>query len=127
MFYSFRQNNSGGSFVVDSDVDIHVIVEAPDESSALTAFECHRGYFDGVDKGLDCECCGDRWSTYCEELGKLNVETAADSREDFAVKTPSMRFMSDCVVYLADGRRKFGNFRLLAELDEVLDEMMEDV
>ena len=25
-------------------------------------------YFDGCDIGLDCSCCGDRWSDYADEI-----------------------------------------------------------
>ena len=25
-------------------------------------------YFDGVKAGRDCECCGDRWNKYCDEI-----------------------------------------------------------
>lgn len=46
MFYTFAQNNSGGSFVIAESIGI---------------------YFDGVECDLDCECCGDRWSRYCDE------------------------------------------------------------
>ena len=127
MFYSFRQNNSGGDFVIDSDVDLHVIVEAEDNGAACDIFEQHSGYFDGVDKGLDCNCCGDRWSRYTDDYEKLNIETAAESRRDFTDKTPHPRLTNDCIVYLADGRTLFGNEGLLTELDRVLDEIMDDI
>lgn len=61
MFYSFRQNNSGGSFDVDSSVAQFVIIEANDSSEANARAQEIGIYFDGVDNGSDCECCGDRW------------------------------------------------------------------
>ena len=41
MFYTYRQNNSYGVF---------------DEKAENIGL-----YFDGVEKGRDCPCCGDRW------------------------------------------------------------------
>lgn len=63
MFYEFRQNNSGGSFEIDerAGISVHVIVEADDLSEAVDR-ACRIGlYFDGIENGYDCECCGDRW------------------------------------------------------------------
>lgn len=63
MFYLFRQNNSGGVFTVDEGrgIAMYVIVEAPTSGLANTRAEEIGLYFDGVEAGLDCECCGDRW------------------------------------------------------------------
>lgn len=58
-FYHFHQNNSGGSF---DGPAINVIVEAINAAHANTIAEEHGLYFDGCDKGIDCGCCGDRWS-----------------------------------------------------------------
>lgn len=58
-FYTFIQNNSGGSF---SGPAHYVIVEAdsPDEANSIAQARADI-YFDGCDKGWDCYCCGDRW------------------------------------------------------------------
>ena len=57
-FFTFYQNNSGGVF----DGPAHyVIVEASDAEEAATRAETVGVYFNGVEDGLDCECCGDRW------------------------------------------------------------------
>lgn len=68
MFYDFRQNNSGGSFVYDanSGISIHVIVEADNEFAAKNKAETIGIYFDGCSTGRDCSCCGDRWSDYVD-------------------------------------------------------------
>ena len=65
MFYTFTQNNSGGSFVRNRQVDHYVIVEADDDASSWRMAN-HRAeriglYWDGCDSGQDCPCCGDRW------------------------------------------------------------------
>lgn len=62
-FYTFPQNNSGGSFVVDEEAGIAetVIIEAHSADDANFRAERIGIYFNGVDSDMDCECCGDRW------------------------------------------------------------------
>jgi hypothetical protein len=62
-FYEYIQNNSGGHFNVDDARGIgeYVIVEAHDLPHANLRAEQIGLYFDGVDAGIDCDCCGDRW------------------------------------------------------------------
>ena len=61
MFFEFNQNNSGGDFVVDDRVCHHVIIEASSADQANEIAEAVGIYFNGVDDGVDCDCCGDRW------------------------------------------------------------------
>lgn len=71
MFYHFRQNNSGGSFVTDDTVGVgkHVVVEAKNATEANDLFLLigteisiyPLTYFYGCSNGRDCSCCGDRW------------------------------------------------------------------
>jgi hypothetical protein len=63
MFYTFGQNNSGGSFVFDYSRGIthFVIIEADSESEAMERAERIGLYFNGCSNGIDCSCCGDRW------------------------------------------------------------------
>lgn len=67
-FYIFRQNNSGGSFTVDKDLSHFLFIEAPSEKEAMKKALDLGVYFYGVDEGIDCPCCGDRWSEYCDEI-----------------------------------------------------------
>lgn len=61
-FYEFHQNNSGGSFHIDDDVSHIVIIEAATAMQANETAQNVAGiYFDGCEKGWDCDCCGDRW------------------------------------------------------------------
>lgn len=62
-FFTFSQNNSGGSFEYDERAGIthYVIIEAFDIKHAMSRAESIGLYFDGVEKGMDCDCCGDRW------------------------------------------------------------------
>jgi hypothetical protein len=60
-WYEFRQNNSGGSFVMDDEVSIHVFIQAESADAANQKAEKVGIYFDGCEDGSDCSCCGDRW------------------------------------------------------------------
>ena len=66
MFYTFRQNNSGGRFDFQPDKGIgrFVIVEAKTRQAAIQRAERIGLYFDGCRNGRDCYCCGDRWQRY---------------------------------------------------------------
>jgi hypothetical protein len=70
-FYTFNQNNSGGSFDHYSEKGISstVIIEATSAGAANTKAEEIGIYFDGCEIGVDCECCGDRWSEADESDG----------------------------------------------------------
>jgi hypothetical protein len=63
MFFTYNQNNSGGSFDVDASqgVSHYVIIEADDNVHADSRAEEIGLYFDGCSSGCDCSCCGDRW------------------------------------------------------------------
>jgi hypothetical protein len=72
-FFEYSQNPSFGKELIDLQKGLNriTIVEAASAAEADYLFESIGGYFDGVSKGLDCECCGDRWiplSNSCQEL-----------------------------------------------------------
>lgn len=63
-YYTFSQNNSGGFYRGPQ----YVIVEAESADEANERAETYSEvYFDGCRRGLDCECCGDRWSEVNEQ------------------------------------------------------------
>ena len=66
-FYYYDQNNSGGSF--DKDFGYGIIIEAETAEKADEKAEEIGLYFDGCEDGLDCPCCGDRWSRAIERFG----------------------------------------------------------
>jgi hypothetical protein len=61
-FFMYSQNNSGGNFIVNDEVTHFMIFEAHSPEEADVLAEKHGVYFDGCDSGIDCSCCGDRWS-----------------------------------------------------------------
>lgn len=62
MFYTYRQNNSGGWFIDTDDIGYNTIIEADSPRDADARAESIGIYFDGCLKGTDCDCCGDRFS-----------------------------------------------------------------
>ena len=58
-FFHYSQNNSGGFYVGPP----HVIIEADNAEKADEIAQKNGVYFDGVIDGMDCSCCGDRWSS----------------------------------------------------------------
>ena len=58
MYYTFNQNNSGGSWRGPQ----YVIIKADSAAEANENAEWNGVYFNGCNLEIDCECCGDRWS-----------------------------------------------------------------
>jgi hypothetical protein len=89
-FYTYNQNNSGGSFDFDADRGIshYVIVEADGEYEANSRAQDIGLYFNGIESGYDCDCCGDRWYTPYESdespaiYGRKIVDGKIEDAED---------------------------------------------
>lgn len=74
-FFQYTQNNSGGSFEIDTDAGIstYVIVEAGSPEEADERAERIGIYFDPYYE-RDCDCCGTRWDEawgYGSEVASL--------------------------------------------------------
>ncbi len=105
-FYKFRQNNSGGKFIVDPErgISVEVWIEADSTQHANTIAERVGLYFDGAG---DCPCCGDRWylasdydaSETAPEYVLATIQWAA--RE---IKAPEGTFVAEGFVHYLDGR-----------------------
>lgn len=87
------QNNSGGYFIQNDDVDIYVAVEGLDKEDAINKFQ------DIVsDHSSFCNCCGRRWSgidfeNWGEEIYTIN---------DFVEASDNY----NCILHLIDGTKK---------------------
>ena len=57
-YYTFNQNNTDGYFKEPAE---YIIIEANSAIEANNIAKNNGIYFDGVNKKIDCECCGDRW------------------------------------------------------------------
>ena len=78
-FYIFDQNNTGGYW--DKILGFKVIVEAENPRQANKLAEVMGIYFNGVENGEDCECCGDRWYEV-DEYDAIEPENLAKELED---------------------------------------------
>ena len=68
MWYLFDQNNSYGYFEVNDKLCAKLFIEANNEEEANEKAISLGCYFNGVEEGIDCPCCGDRWSDYMNEV-----------------------------------------------------------
>lgn len=76
-FFEYHQNNSGGSFDHSPRAGIGylVVIEAASADEANTRAESIGLYFDGCAEGMDCDCCGDRWSRAWRDEGTERPES----------------------------------------------------
>jgi len=104
VFYTFDQNNSGGGYDNDRTRGIGpiVVIEAASNNEANRQAEEIGLYFDGVDRGDDCECCGDRWYRVSEwnagEVPTRYGSALLADRSEVPAETASI------FVHYADGR-----------------------
>lgn len=120
MFYDFRQNNTFGRWVINKDVNVLVVIEASSVKQANERAESVGLYFDGISDGIDCSCCGDRWSkewdgyegdTVPSQYGKP-IENLHPER---------VKGKDSIVVHFEDGSRQYasdGTDRKWLEADE---------
>lgn len=101
MFFCFNQNNSGGSFVFNEKAGLthYVVIEAPNASAATAKAELIGIYFNGCDDGVDCPCCGDRWSDLWDD-GKDSPAASVG----YAPYTFFMKSGKEMAVHYLDGR-----------------------
>lgn len=80
-FYLFHQNNSGGIINRDSVMCRNIIIEADSTYEANEIAENLGCYWNGVNKGFDCRCCGDRWYQSYQSLDKHLKDYELDTFE----------------------------------------------
>jgi hypothetical protein len=110
MFLTFRQNNSGGNFVITDDVRVTVIVEGTGAVDAINRAEALGIYFNGCEKGIDCPCCGDRW--YDPTYGELDyrgdpVPSIYGTPIDEELIRPNHLAGDQIIIHYLDGTRKY--------------------
>lgn len=102
MFYSYHQNNSGGSFQIDDKVTTYVIIEADTANEANEVAEGVGLYFDGYG---DCECCGSRWSSAWSGDGTAEPEIYGAPANEYK-STWVEEGEPSVYVYYKDGRKE---------------------
>ena len=72
MFFLLRQNNSYGVYEdIDQFSAVYLAIETDREYDAIDIAIDNGVYFRGVERGIDCPCCGDRWYNYFERFDRL--------------------------------------------------------
>lgn len=87
LYYLFRQGRNRGHYDITENVAPMVVVQEHDPIKANFTALTKGIYFDGIDKGIDCSCCEDRW---------VPLKT-----KDKGYPMPSIGY-SDLVSYLKD-------------------------
>lgn len=106
-WYEFDQNNSGGYFVVDNEVCHTLYIEAESFDDAVEKAEELGCYWDGVDKGMDCPCCGDRWNKWNDD--PVDIEKYSTIGYEVSVYDG---IYSDTV---AQWNEKYGEYKIIEE------------
>lgn len=91
-YFEFDQNNSGGSFTVNKRVTGRLFIVASNKEEALGKAFGLGIYMDGVQRGKDCGCCGDRWSepeevTFPFRYGSMTKEEASKIAKKYKAKS----------------------------------------
>lgn len=64
MWYRYSQNNSHGRWELDTGKVVWIEADTPEEADAVA--KTLGIYFNGVGRGIDCYCCGDRWTSQAD-------------------------------------------------------------
>lgn len=103
MWFEYRQNNSGGSFVSDQNVAHSVWVEADSHESANEIAKDKGIYFDGVEDDRDCPCCGDRWWPCSDSDSEDVPSTYVRDKNGDCVKTTDLQEAADREIFCEPG------------------------
>lgn len=102
-YFTFNQNNSGGSFTYNESAGIghFVIVEAIDAAHANARARQIGIYFNGCESDMDCSCCGDRWyEVWNDEQGTDVPMVYASTPYDHVANPANMRWGMDKQVFV---------------------------
>lgn len=97
-FITYHQNNSGGYFHQNEDVDVLVIIEGVDlqqiQSKARAVFQNYRDY---------CECCGERWDDSWRDEDDMTDEPMIYGE---SVYECNHWFRAKAIIYYLDGTKE---------------------
>jgi hypothetical protein len=105
-FYTFDQHNSGGKFINNDTLGHYVIIEAVDMQDAIRRAEQVGIYFNGVAEGIDCGCCGDRWTTPWEDDVAPTPMIYDTEVGDVYYVEFMYRVKQNVIIYYYDGTKK---------------------
>ena len=100
MFITFCQNNSGGYFIQNENVDEYVIIEGTDLKDILIraneVFEDYREF---------CPCCGERWDDDYIDADDLDCKPMIDDKSVYDYKE-GYSSESKAIIYYIDGTKE---------------------
>lgn len=100
MFITFEQNNSGGYFMKDENVDEYVIIEGNNLEEILdkanVIFEDYRDY---------CTCCGERWNDDWKDEGDLKENPMIYGESAYEFKD-GYSDDSKAIIYRMNGKKE---------------------
>ena len=117
-WYEYRQNNSGGVFFMDGYASLYVFIQAESADDANHQAEEVTIYFDGCERDMDCDCCGDRWyrahgpmDSFTTHLFWRGENAEHDNISDYAQALANDSVWAEddkpaVIVYFADGSFK---------------------
>ena len=104
-WYKFSQNNSGGSFITNDKVCHMLYVEAETFREAVVKAESLGCYWNGVADGIDCPCCGDRWSLWNDD--PVDIDEYIDDGYKAYVYDSAYRNVKD------EWNKRFGKYEVV--------------
>lgn len=100
MFVTFVQNNSGGYYMQNEDVDTYVIIEGSSLEEILnkadSVFKHYREY---------CPCCGERWDDYRKDESYLD-----ESPMIYGESVYDFHGFGRAIIYRVDGTKEVVDF-----------------
>lgn len=102
-WWVFDQNNSGGYFIKNDDVDHYVAIQAVDANHAR-----NRAYDIFEDYSEYCECCGERWSFWVDDEDGKDVPMIYETPYDQCKKS---YYRENIILHYCDGRKEKYTFQ----------------
>lgn len=106
-WYMFSQNNSYGRFEVDDKVCHRLYIEAETFDEAVEKAEELGCYWDGVEKGIDCPCCGDRW----DKCNKHPIDLKKYDTEGMAAEVSDGIYPDT----IAEWNKRYGDYEIIEQ------------
>lgn len=121
-FYHYSQNNSFGVFdrYPDKGIGTDVIIEAYSAHDANKKGKKIGIYFDGVEKGIDCPCCGDRWCEADDDDGTINPTINGMALSDIEIDC----YREEVYIHYLNGNIECYKFKL-SEKDRLKEEQFQ--
>lgn len=104
-WYKFSQNNSGGSFITNDKVCHMLYIEAETFKEAVIKAESLGCYWNGVADGIDCPCCGDRWTRWRDD--PIDIDKYIDDGYEAYVYDSAYRDVK------AEWDKRFGKYEVV--------------